>query len=195
MAQLYFRYGAMGSSKTANALMVRFNYEERGKRVLLAKPRLDTRDGDHEVTSRIGLSAKCLYFDEVRKIKSEELSTYDCIIVDEAQFLTKDDVSFLTDVVDDLNVPVLCYGLRADSKGDLFPGSAALLASADKIDEVKTLCWCGTKATYNARFDSTGKVLKDGEQVVIGANEQYIGLCRRHWKEGHISNPFAKEFL
>ena len=195
MAQLYFRYGAMGSSKTANALMVRFNYEERGKRVLLAKPRLDTRDGDHEVTSRIGLSAKCLYFDEVRKIKSEELSTYDCIIVDEAQFLTKDDVSFLTDVVDDLNVPVLCYGLRADFKGDLFPGSAALLASADKIEEVKTICWCGKKATYNARFDSTGKVLKDGEQVVIGANEQYIGLCRKHWKEGHIGNPFAKEFL
>ena len=186
MAQLYFKYGAMGSSKTANALMTRFNYEERGQKTLLVKPRLDTRDGDHRVVSRIGLTYPCIYFDEMRQLSVMELQQNACVIVDEAQFLTREEVMYLVSLVDDLGIPVICYGLRADFKGDLFPGSEALLVMADKIEEVKTICWCGKKATFNARFDRTGKVLKEGEQVVLGANDQYIGLCRKHWKEGNL---------
>ena len=169
MAQLYFKYGAMGSSKTANALMARFNYEERGQETLLVKPRLDTRDGDHMVYSRIGLKHPCIYFDEMRAMADADLQRYACIIIDEAQFLTKDEVYYLVHLVDDCGIPVICYGLRADFKGDLFPGSEALLVMADKIEEVKTICWCGKKATFNARFDAAGKVLKEGEQVVLGA--------------------------
>ena len=153
MAQLYFKYGAMGSSKSANALMARFNYEERGQATLLVKPQIDTRDGDHMVSSRIGLKHPCVYFHEMRAMADSELQKYACIIVDEAQFLTRDEVRYLTDLVDDWNIPVICYGMRTDFKGDLFPGSAELLASADVIEEVKTICWCGKKALCNARFD------------------------------------------
>lgn len=145
MAQLYFKFGAMGSSKTANALMARFNYEERGQETLLVKPRLDTRDGDHMVYSRIGLKHPCIYFDEMREMSETELQTYACIIIDEAQFLTKDEVYYLVHLVDDCSIPVICYGLRADFKGDLFPGSYHLLVLADKLEEVKTICWCGKK--------------------------------------------------
>ena len=146
MAQLYFKYGAMGSSKTANALMARFNNEERGQQTLLVKPRLDTRDGDHMVVSRIGLKYPCIYFDELQALTIMELQQNACIIVDEAQFLTK--------------------------------------------EEVKTICWCGKKAIFNARFDSSGKVLKEGAQVVLGANDQYIGLCRKHWRSGDLGPDF-----
>ena len=190
MAQLYFKYGAMGSSKTANALMTRFNYEERGQKTLLVKPRLDTRDGDHIVSSRIGLTHPCIYFDEMRKINPMGLQQNACIIVDEAQFLTKEEVDYLVSLVDDCGIPVICYGLRADFKGDLFPGSEELLVMADKIEEVKTICWCGKKAICNARFDKNGRVLKEGAQVVLGANDQYIGLCRRHWREGDLGPDF-----
>ena len=170
MAQLYFKYGAMGSSKTANALMARFNYEERGQKTLLCKPQLDTRDGDHMVHSRIGLEYPCVYFHEMRQMDEEELKKNACIIVDEAQFLTKEEVLYLVHLVDDCGIPVLCYGLRADFKGDLFPGSYELLVMADKLEEVKTICWCGKKAAFNARFDAQGHVVKQGAQVVIGAN-------------------------
>ena len=138
MAQLYFKYGAMGSSKTANALMARFNYEERGQKTLLVKPRLDQRDGDHMVHSRIGLEYPCIYFDEMLALSAEALQENACIIVDEAQFLSKEEVDYLVHIVDDLGVPVICYGLRADFKGELFPGSYELLVMADKLDEVKT---------------------------------------------------------
>ena len=190
MAQLYFRYGAMGSSKSANALMIRFNYEERGQQTLLVKPRIDTRDGDHVVTSRIGLTYPCIYFDEMQKLTVMELQQNACIIVDEAQFLTADEVMYLVYLVDELDIPVICYGLRADFKGDLFPGSEKLLVMADKIEEVKTICWCGRKATFNARFDREGHVLKEGAQVVLGANDQYIGLCRKHWMSGDLGQRF-----
>ncbi|WP_325213553.1 thymidine kinase [Oscillibacter sp.] len=190
MAQLYFKYGAMGSSKSANALMARFNYEERGQKALMVKPRLDARDGDHMVYSRIGLKYPCVYFDEMREMSAMELQQNACIIVDEAQFLTKEEVMYLVDVVDRLDIPVMCYGLRADFKGELFPGSYQLLVMADKIEEVKTICWCGKKATFNARFDEHGKVLKEGEQVVLGANDKYIGLCRRHWMAGDLGPDF-----
>ncbi|WP_312613381.1 thymidine kinase [Oscillibacter sp.] len=193
MAQLYFKYGAMGSSKTANALMTRFNYEERGQQVLLVKPRLDMRDGDHMVSSRIGLKYPCIYFDEMQKINPMELQQNACIIVDEAQFLTKEEVDYLVSLVDNAGIPVICYGLRADFKGDLFPGSEELLVMADKIEEVKTICWCGKKASFNARFDKKGRVLKEGAQVVLGANDQYIGLCRKHWREGNLGPDFKVE--
>ena len=192
MAQLYFKYGAMGSSKTANALMTRFNYEERGQQTLLVKPQLDTRDGDHTVRSRIGLTHECVYFHEMQQMSEEELKKNDCIIVDEAQFLTHDEVMYLVHLVDDCDIPVICYGLRADFKGDLFPGSYALLVMADKLEEVKTICWCGKKAIFNARFDETGTVLKEGEQVVLGANDKYIGLCRRHWMRGDLGPDFIR---
>lgn len=183
MAKLYYRYGAMGSSKTANALMVKYNYEERGQKVLLTKPAIDTRDGERIIKSRCGLQSSCILFNEITE---DILPDYSCIIVDEAQFLTKSQVDFIIYIVDKLNIPVVCYGLRADFKGNLFEGSAALLAAADTIEEVKTICWCGKKATYNARFDSNGKIVKTGAQVVLGANDKYIGLCRKHWAEGNL---------
>ena len=166
--------------------MVRYNYEERGQRALMVKPVIDQRDGKRTIVSRIGLTYPCVYFQELRAMSVEELQTWHCIIVDEAQFLTKEEVDFLTRVVDEWNVPVICYGLRADFRGDLFPGSQALLATADVIEEVKTICWCGRKATCNARFDENGVVLKQGAQVVLGANDRYIGLCRWHWKAGDL---------
>ena len=190
MAQLYFKYGAMGSSKTANALMARFNYEERGQEALMVKPQIDVRDGEHMVRSRIGLTYPCVYFHEMRALGDEALQKYACIIVDEAQFLTREEVLYLVHLVDECGIPVMCYGLRADFKGDLFPGSYQLLVMADKIEEVKTICWCGKKATFNARFDAHGKVLKEGEQVVLGANDKYIGLCRRHWMAGDLGPDF-----
>ena len=189
MAQLYFKYGAMGSSKSANALMARFNYEERGQETLLVKPQLDTRD-DHMVRSRIGLEHPCIYFHEMQQMPDEELQKYACIIVDEAQFLTKEEVYYLVHLVDDCGIPVICYGLKADFKGELFPGSYQLLVLADKLEEVKTICWCGKKAAFNARFDEHGHVVKEGEQVVLGANDKYIGLCRRHWVAGDLGPDF-----
>ena len=190
MAQLYFKYGAMGSSKTANALMAHFNYQERGQEALLVKPQLDQRDGDHIVRSRIGLTNPCIYFHEMLAMPDAELQQYACIIVDEAQFLTKDEVRYLVHLVDNCGIPVMCYGLRADFKGDLFEGSRELLIMADKLEEVKTICWCGKKATFNARFDAQGRVLKEGAQVVLGANDQYIGLCRRHWMANDLGPDF-----
>lgn len=190
MAQLYFKYGAMGSSKSANALMARFNYEERGQETLLVKPQLDQRDGDHMVRSRIGLTHPCVYFHEMRAMGEEALKRYACVIVDEAQFLTREEVLFLVHLVDACNIPVMCYGLRTDFKGELFEGSYALLVMADKIEEVKTICWCGKKATFNARFDEQGRVLKEGAQVVLGANDKYIGLCRRHWMANDLGPDF-----
>lgn len=186
MAKLYYRYGVMGSSKTANALMVRYNYEERGQTALLVKPEVDQRDGAKFVASRMGLSAPCIYFSELSAMDEAAVRAYHCIIVDEAQFLSRNEVRFLVRVVDDWGVPVICYGLRADFSGRLFPGSEELLASADIIEEVKTICWCGKKATCNARFDENGVVLRQGAQVVLGANDQYIGLCRKHWREGNL---------
>ena len=193
MAQLYFKYGAMGSSKTANALMARFNYEERGQQCLLVKPRIDQRDGERVVVSRIGLKHECIYFDELQQLSVMELQQNACIIVDEAQFLSREEVRWLARLVDELDIPVMCYGLRSDFKGDLFPGSYELLVMADKIEEVKTICWCGKKATFNARFDEGGKVLKEGEQVVLGANDTYIGLCRRHWMRGDLGPDFKRD--
>ena len=182
MAKLYFRYGAMGSSKTANAIMVQYNYQERGQKALLVKPRIDTRDGGRVVGSRSGLQAPCIFMEE---LTAETAKDYDCIIVDEAQFLTKDQVQLLVRIVDELNTPVIAYGLRADFQGNLFEGSHWLLAWADSIEEIKTVCWCGRKATCNARIHD-GKVVREGDQIVIGGNESYVALCRRHWANGQL---------
>lgn len=183
MAKLYFRYGAMGSSKTANAIMVQYNYRERGQNALLLKPRLDSRDGEKLVGSRSGLCAPCEFVEDLGKI---DLGLYDCLIVDEAQFLTKSQVEHLVDIVDGRGIPVICYGLRADFQGNLFEGSHWLLAWADTIEEIKTVCWCGRKATCNARV-ANGKVVKAGEQIVLGGNESYVALCRKHWRSGELA--------
>ena len=183
MAKLYFRYGAMGSSKTANAIMVQYNYQERGQNALMLKPMLDNRDGARVVGSRSGLTAPCYFVEELDTI---DLSSVDCIIVDEAQFLKKEQVQRLVDIVDDRNIPVICYGLRADFQGNLFEGSHWLMAWADTIEEIKTVCWCGRKATTNARL-MNGKVVKSGAQIVLGGNESYVALCRKHWAKGELA--------
>ena len=186
MAKLYFRYGAMGSSKTANALMVGYNYYERGKTALLVKPQLDDRDGEGYVASRMGLRQKCDFVEHLVTMTAEEIRHYDCIIVDEAQFCTKEQVEFLVHIVDDLGVPVICYGLRTDFQRNLFPGSMWLLAWADVIEEIKTVCWCGKAATCNARFNEKGEMITQGDQVVLGANDSYIALCRKHFRRGML---------
>ena len=186
MAKLYFRYGAMGSSKTANALMVGYNYYERGKTALLVKPQLDDRDGEGYVASRMGLRQKCDFVEHLVTMTPEEIRKYDCIIVDEAQFCTKEQVEFLVHIVDDLSVPVICYGLRTDFQRNLFSGSMWLLAWADVIEEIKTVCWCGKAATCNARFNEKGEMITQGDQVVLGANDSYIALCRKHHRRGML---------
>ena len=182
MAKLYFRYGAMGSSKTANAIMVQYNYEERGQHVLMVKPAMENRDGARTVMSRCGLKTECVYMEE---LPGMDLSPYACIIIDEAQFLSKDQVAFLVHVVDDLNIPVIAYGLRTDFQNNFFEGSLWLMAWADTIEEVKTICWCGKKATCNARVID-GKVAREGEQIVLGGDESYVSLCRKHWRNGDL---------
>lgn len=190
MAKLYFRYGAMGSGKTANALMVKYNYNESGQNALLVKPGVDKRFGERVLRSRMGLQSECALFEDLTDDLAKENR---CIIVDEAQFLTRAQVDYLVHIVDDLNVPVVCYGLRADFRGELFPGSERLLAFADTIEEVKTICWCGKKATFNTRFDENGVVLKEGAQIVLGANNNYVGLCRKHWSRGQLKDPTESE--
>ena len=183
MAKLYFRYGAMGSSKTANAIMVRHNYLERGQRVLMLKPRLDNSDGETMIASRSGLRCECHFIEDLDRFNVRD---YDCLIVDEAQFLTRAQVERLVRVVDIDNVPVIAYGLRCDFRNELFEGSQWLLAWADTIEEVKTICWCGKKAVCNARVVD-GKVAREGEQIVLGGSECYVSLCRRHWTQGKLA--------
>ena len=183
MAKLYFRYGAMGSSKTANAIMVRHNYLERGQRVLMLKPRLDNRDGETMIASRSGLRCECHFIEDLDRFNVRD---YDCLIVDEAQFLTRAQVERLVRVVDIDNVPVIAYGLRCDFRNELFEGSQWLRARADTIEEVKTICWCGKKAVCNARVVD-GKMVREGEQIVLGGSECYVSLCRRHWTQGKLA--------
>ena len=191
MAKLYFRYGAMGSSKTANALMVEYNYSERGKRALLTTPAADSRDGEKIVSSRMGLKENCIWMEEVMEMPESEILKYDCMIVDEAQFCSKEQVEFMVHLVDDCNLPVICYGLRADFRNNLFPGSMWLLAWADQIEEIKTVCWCGRAAKCNARFNQNG-IVREGEQVVLGGNDSYVALCRKHWREGNLGPDFVR---
>lgn len=195
MAKLYFRHGAMGSSKTANALMVEYNYYERGKRALLLKPRLDTRDGEGVIKSRMGLQKKCSFVEDFVNYTKQQIMEYDCIIVDEAQFCKKSDIAFFVQVVDECNIPVICYGLRTDFQREPFEGSIWLLAWADVIEEIKTVCWCGQGATCNTRFTETGKVIREGEQVCLGGDDKYIALCRKHYKEGNLGPDWKKRLF
>ena len=184
MAKLYYRYGAMGSSKTANAVMVQYNYRERGREVLMLKPKLENRAGATVVKSRCGLETECRF---VEDLTLEDARGYDCIIGDEAQVITKEQVRLLVRIVDELIIPVICYGLRTDLRGQLFEGSRELLCWADTIEEIKTICWCGRKATFNARVHN-GKIVREGEQILLGGNSTYISLCRRHWKSGELGD-------
>lgn len=186
MAKLYFRYGAMGSSKSANAIMVVYNYKERNQTAVLLKPSSDTRDGKHINISRCGLKMDCKYADSFLSQPDEELNKYDCIVIDEAQFLTKAQVETLVHITDDLNIPVICYGLRCDFSGTLFEGSLYLLSWADTIEEIKTICWCGKKATCNARISPEGKIVREGPQFFLGGNDSYVPLCRKHFRSGQV---------
>lgn len=186
MAKLYFRYGTMGSSKTANALMVDYNYYERGKQALLVKPKADSRDGDYMIRSRMGLEKEGILLEQLQLMADDVISRYDCIIVDEAQFASKEQVEFFVHIVDDLGVPVICYGLRTDFKREFFDGSKWLMAWADEIEEIKTVCWCGRAATCNARISEDGKVIKSGKQIVMGSNDKYTALCRKHHRDGNL---------
>ncbi len=185
MAKLYYYYGAMGSSKSANALMAHYNYTERGQKALLAKTNIDTRDGAYVIRSRIGLQKECVLLSDVCAMKDDDILAYDAVIVDEIQFATKEQIDFLARIVDDLEVPVLCYGLRSDFQLNLFEGSQRLLAIADVIKEIKTVCWCGKKATCNARYNKDG-IVRTGSQVMLGANDEYVALCRKHFLEGKL---------
>ena len=184
MAKLYFKYGAMGSSKTANALITKFNYEERGMKVWLIKPSIDDRDGASVVKSRIGLSAQAEIITPSTDIYEEYQKHTDCdvIIADECQFLKAEQIDGLRRIVDELDVPVLCYGLRTDFLTHLFEGSRRLFEVADSITEIKTICSCGKKALVNARIDGDGKVVTEGGQILIGGNDSYVAMCHSCWK-------------
>lgn len=184
MPKLYFRYGAMGSSKTANALMVRYNYQEKEQNAILLKPKKESRDGEKMIRSRIGLTAECLFVEDF--LANPSFEKVDAIIVDEAQFLTTAQVDALSDIVDNYNIPVLCYGLRTDFTGHFFEGAQRLMEIADIIEEVPTVCWCGKRAQFNARIID-GKIVRTGEQFMLGGNESYVSLCRKHYKAGKIS--------
>ena len=185
MAKLYFKYGAMGSSKTAQALITRFNYMELGMSVWLIKPSTDTRDGADIIKSRIGLEARAQVITPEQNIVEEyrKLVPRDVIIADEAQFFTPQQIEQLRYLVDEEDLPVLCFGLRTDFLTRLFPGSQRLMELADSLTEIKTVCACGRKATVNARLDSRGRILTQGDQVFLGGNDSYIAMCHKCWKE------------
>ena len=185
MAKLYFKYGAMGSSKTAQALITKFNYEERGMKVWLIKPAIETRDGEF-VRSRIGLEAKAELIDkncDILSLLEKKASPVDVIIADECQFFEKKQIDELRTIVDEKSIPVLAFGLRTDFRTELFEGSKRLFELADSISEIKTICACGRKATVNARIDADGRVLTEGSQVFLGGNESYIATCHKCYKE------------
>ncbi|HCM11792.1 MAG TPA: thymidine kinase [Lachnospiraceae bacterium] len=186
MAKLYFKYGVMGSSKTAQALITKFNYEEKGMRVWLIKPQTDDRDGDNIVRSRIGLSCPAYvlpYQEDVYESYRNLSNQVDVIIVDECQFISEKQVDQLADIVIIYNVPVLCFGLRTDFRTKMFPGSKRLLEIADSITEIKTICACGKKATVNVRMDENGRIVTEGEQILIGGNDRYTSMCYQCYME------------
>lgn len=185
MAKLYFKYGAMGSSKSAQALITKFNYEELGMSVWLIKPSIDDRDGADIVRSRIGLQAvaRVITPDESIREAYKQAGRHDVIIADESQFFTPEQIDELRDMVDDEDIPVLCFGLRTDFLTHCFPGSQRLLELADSITEIKTVCACGKKATVNARIDEHGHIVTEGSQVFLGGNDSYIAMCHRCWRD------------
>ncbi|WP_342608503.1 thymidine kinase [Vibrio tritonius] len=188
MAQMYFYYSAMNAGKSTTLLQSAFNYKERGMTPVIYTAAIDDRFGVGKVSSRIGLEASAHLFSAQTDLYAEITSLNEeaprhCILVDECQFLSKEQVYQLTEVVDRLDIPVLCYGLRTDFLGELFPGSLALLAWADKLVELKTICHCGRKANMVIRTDEHGKPIAEGDQVAIGGNDKYVSVCRLHYKE------------
>ena len=188
MAKLYFKYGAMGSSKTAQALITKYNYEENDMSVWLIKPSADTRDGADILRSRIGLQATVEVMtpdtDVYQHFKDTRAGNCDAVIVDECQFMLPEQIDQLRAIVNDYDIPVMCFGLRTDFQTKLFPGSLRLMELADAIEEIKTMCDCGTKATINARIDSEGFIVTQGAQVVLGGNDSYIAMCHRCYIQG-----------
>ena len=188
MAKLYFYYAAMNAGKSTVLLQSSHNYKERGMNTLLLTPEIDQRAGIGKIASRIGLEANAQTFNQDEDlytlVKSTEVAPpIACVLIDEAQFLTRPQVEQLCQVTDELGMPVLCYGLRTDFQGQLFPVSAALLGWADNLTELKTICHCGRKATMNLRTDDNGNAIKEGAQVEIGGNERYVAMCRKHFRE------------
>ncbi|NBT85823.1 MAG: thymidine kinase [Alphaproteobacteria bacterium] len=190
MAKLYFYYSAMNAGKTTTLLQSNYNYHERGMQTLLYTPVIDTRYQEGVISSRIGLNSSAITFDNQFNFYKDiekrhlSLSNLKCILIDECHFLTKEHILQLTNVVDHLKLPVLTYGLRTDFLGETFEGSRYLLAWADELIEIKTICHCGSKATMNARVDKNGKIVRQGEQIEIGGNDRYISLCRKHYSTG-----------
>ena len=188
MAKLYFNYSTMNAGKSTVLLQAAHNYGERGMQTYLLTAQFDKRAGEGRIASRIGIGAQADTFTAGEDLFAKIAARLDqgpvaCVFIDEAQFLEKPQVWQLARAVDDLNVPVMCYGLRVDFQGELFPGSAALLALADEMREVRTICHCGKKATMVVRMGPDGRALREGAQVQIGGNETYVSLCRRHWRE------------
>ena len=189
MAKMYFYYSTMNAGKSTILLQSSYNYQERGMRTLVFAPEVDDRFGVGRVSSRIGLQANAIPFSANANLfrtiqKENETTKVDCVLVDEAQFLSKAQVRQLSDVCDDLDIPVLAYGLRTDFQGNLFEGSQFLMAWSDNLNEVKTICHCGRKATMVLRLDASGRPVREGEQIQIGGNEKYVSVCRKHFKEG-----------
>lgn len=197
MAQLYYRYSTMNAGKSIELIKVAYNYEERGKHVLTLVPSVDNRYGEGVITSRIGLQRDAMIVADDTNIlelfmRENEKKKIDCVLLDECQFLKKHHVEELIEIVDSLDVPVLAYGLKNDFRNELFEGSYYMLIYADKIEEIKTICWCGRKATMVARIVD-GKFVKQGEQVMIGGNDMYISLCRKHYNDGRIGPEIGKK--
>lgn len=196
MAQLYYRYSTMNAGKSIELIKVAYNYEERNKRVLVLIPGVDDRYGTGVVSSRIGVSREATVVNEetnLLKLFMEENAKekVDCVLVDECQFLKKHHVQELVEIVDSYDTPVLAYGLKNDFRNELFEGSYYMLVYADKIEEIKTICWCGRKATMVARIVD-GKFVKTGEQIVIGGNDMYVSLCRKHYNDGRVSDKLIE---
>ena len=184
MAKLYFKYGAMGSSKSAQALITKFNYEELGMSVWLIKPSIDTRDGADVIRSRIGLQASAQVITPEMSIIEEyaKAGRHDVIIADEAQFFAPAQIDELRTLVDEADLPVLCFGLRTDFLTHFFPGAQRLMELADSLTEIKTVCACGRKATVNARIDAKGRIVTEGGQILLGGNDSYVAMCHQCWK-------------
>lgn len=196
MAQLFFKYSTMNAGKSTELIKVAYNYEERGKRVLVFTPSIDERDGVGIIKSRIGLQREAIPVDEDTNIlqlflRENAKHPVACVLLDEGQFLKKHHVLELTEIVDSCNVPVMVYGLKNDFKNELFEGSYYLLVYADKIEEIKTICWCGRKATMVARVKD-GRIVREGDQIVVGGLDLYVPLCRKHYNDGRLSEEESK---
>ena len=190
MAQLYYRYSTMNAGKSIEVIKVAHNYEERGKKVLTLVPGIDDRFGRGKITSRVGLSREATIVNDDTNIlelftQENNSGKIDCVVLDECQFLKKHHVEELIEIVDTFDVPVLAYGLKNDFRNELFEGSYYMLVYADKIEEIKTICWCGRKATMVARVKD-GRCIKSGEQIMVGGDDMYVSLCRKHYNEGRI---------